>query len=158
MSLLRIELKQRLPKRRERVMEILGNALASALPFASLAYILEKTSESVHFRTVNIFPTFWFSSRGKIELEEDGMHTLLRLRMDLTGLLFLCYAAHWIPAIVLYVLESLWLSLFSPEGVSLFQGWTTAVLLVWPFLLFLGARRLFLFRFRAFLHNLVYFK
>ena len=152
-----VRVEQVIPKRREVIASVIGNAIASLPPFQNLPKIIDRSGERIQFETLGVIPGRWFRSTGSLQLEEEGIRTRVTARMNLTGLLLLTYAWHWLGALVLWLIQGLWATLIDPELVGPVQDWVVVALLVWPGLLFLVLRRRARLRLKTYVNNLVFF-
>ncbi len=155
-SFLHVRVDQVVSKRKEPLSGAIGNAFASVLPFQNIPQMLDRSGDEIRFRSVPLMPGRFFTNSGSIRFHEEGVKTRLELRMNLSGLLAFVYAVHWLPALALWLLQSLWAALFDPELSGLMHHWLAPILLVWPFFLYLLLRRRIVQRMRAFMHNLVF--
>lgn len=154
--LLNIHEEQLVAKRKEAIVSLIGNSFATTTPFAGVPKIVDKTNDALIFHSVGVLPEPWFGITGKLEMEDEGVKTRVKLSMNLLGLLLWSYAFHWLPAVFLWAIHGLWATLINPSVVSLVQDWVLFTLLIWPGLLFLVLRRRIRVRMRTYLHNLIY--
>jgi|GEM_PF-5198911 len=149
-----IKVNQIIPKRRDTIDNVIGNSFTMSLPFHDLPYIEDKTADMITFQSISVIPGDIFNNKGKLELLEEGVKTRAVLTMDLKGLLLRMYLFHWLPAFFLWMFQGLWVSLINQSAMTLVQDWVIAVLLFWPFILFLFLRRRVKLRMMAYVNNL----
>lgn len=155
--LLTIQLSHLIPKRREVLLDVVGNAFASALPFHAMPVIDDKTRSHILFHFVGLLPGPLFHTRGRMDFVDDGLKTRVQATLDVRGMLISIYALSWLALLGLWLIQTLWGFLFSQSLVSpLVESWVAVVFLFWPFGLFLIIRRRMVHRIHAFLRNLVF--
>ncbi|RJO67131.1 MAG: hypothetical protein C4523_10235 [Myxococcales bacterium] len=155
-TLLGVTVEQTVPRRLESVMPLVGDSLASAPPYFGLWRIVDKSRETMLLESRALLPGPYFRNTIAVRLGEQGGKTRFIAVVDLRGLLAWLYVVHWLPAVALYLVQSLWTRLFNPELVGLMQSWVMAILVVWPAILFLILRARWRERLAAYAHNLVF--
>jgi hypothetical protein len=154
---LQIRISQVIPKRREALIGVIGNAFSSAPPFQNLPVIDDKSGERIVFHFNGLLPGKLFWTTGALDFTDDGLKTRVLISMNVTGLLASVYAQSWIVLLGLWLIESSWTSLFSSSLSSpLVQSWVVMLFVIWPLALFWILRRRLKQRMAAYLHNLVF--
>ena len=156
-SPLTLTVEKTIPKRKEVIVRVIGNAFVSIPPFQNLPVILDKSADAIVFESVSVLPSKWFKTTGKLALIEEGVQTRAVMSLKLTGLLLLTYFILWVPAIGLWMVQGLWARWINPDLVALIQDWVLFLLFISPALMFLGLRRRIRLRMEAYVNNLVFY-
>ncbi len=156
-SFLSIKYEKVVAKRKLVTANIIGRSFANTLPFLNNIRILDSTEDKITFHSLNIIPIASMLTKGEIEFIEEGVKTRVKVSMSLAGKLAMIYLLHWIPALILYLIQGVWATLINPEMIELMQGWVLFALLLWPLLVFWFVKKRINLRLEAYLHNLMFY-